>query len=160
MTPAELDKRLAEIQKALADLYQPNPREAMRQRPHDSFELDDFPLPLTPTLTRLWTSQALDTHGFTTQNCFAEIVIHNDPAPDGQAFLYGVLEGAFDSPFVEIDINAILYTGRGTYDFDLLRSGSSLATQIRFALFGRSGAEDARTLRATLTGALTSGYSL
>jgi len=159
VTPEELTQRLDDLGKKVDAIYSPGPAEALKQRPRRSFRKRDMSIVLANNGEQvLWTSPILDTVGFTTQNCFAQIIVHADALPASATTLIGVMEGSFDSPLVEIDRDILTYNGRGTYGFQLLRSGASLATQMRFVLIGHT--EVPRNLRASIRGSLTAGYSL
>jgi hypothetical protein len=114
----------------------------------------DVPVPI-------YTSDALDTKGFTLQNVFASIQIKEDNFPNAVLNLFITLEGSYSSAWCEQNRSGVLpYSGPGSYNFGLVASDDSLATMIRFRILARPSSDPGaqRVLRVFIDAMLAAGY--
>jgi len=161
---------LIELQTAANQSSAPTPKEAMIQRAQIPFryrkEDEALVIPTTGGPVRgraIFTTDALDTWGYSVQNAFVQVRVIGDSVPAEGAIrqlFVGVLEGSCGSPFVDLDQAIIMSTGGpSTYKFPLL-SNESLSTSIRFTLYAadnRIDPEEARVISFQVQGMLVAG---
>lgn len=171
------DRILKEIQDQIASLFLPTPAAALDDRPHLPVRVEESKNPRGHAIrvpnrtvdvpTRVYTSEALNTKGYTLQNVFLRMTIKEDTnwavLPAGQRddlYVFCTLEGSYGSAWCELARSGILpYAGPGAYAFGMVGTDASLATMIRFRIFARSQHETGtRVLRVFLDGMLAAGY--
>ena len=147
----------------------PTPEQALKARAHipitseapltrqlvspDQFDVETIGRPI-------FRSSVLDTHGYTVQNAFVQVIVAEDPA-DATFRLVASLEGSFNSPWVVLDQAIVnLPGGAQTVMFPLLASNSSLATSIRLTVYGldtRDNPQVVRQIGFVVSGQLVAG---
>jgi len=176
MDSQELRIRLERLEQTLAGLYLPGPMQAEKDRPRRPFEQARTQTPVLqdPQKNResigspIWTSQGLETHGFSHQDTFLEITVWEDSVPAGLGFhpLFLVeLQGACGSCFCPLDSTTIWSNGRtGVYPIPVLRA-SSLALETRVQIWGADNADweappIGRVIEFSIDGVLIAGYEM
>lgn len=161
---------LKAIQDTVSGLYLPCPSEALRNRPHKPIRPDRQGNPEGQQLRitndpdvalPIYTSESLDTEGYTLHNVFCSIDVRADNFPDEALNLYLTLEGSYSSAWCEQARSGVLpYNGRGRYSFGLVASDDSLATLIRFRILARPSRDPGaqRVIRVFIDAVLAAGY--
>lgn len=167
------DSILKELQDQIASLYLPDPATALRERPHKAIRTVDQYGPRGHAVrivgadvdvpVPIYTSEALDSKGFTLQSVFASITVNEDSVfgqDRDDLYMFLTLEGSYSSAWCELGRSGFIpYAGPGTYPFGMVASDSSLATLIRFRVLARSQHDQGtRVLRVTIDGMLAAGY--
>jgi len=163
-TVTRIAKSIENVRGIVSGIYQPTPSRGLKDRPNRPFSRQLFNHPINPDPLGLgnlqfpiYTSPDLDTKGYTAQNAYVVLEITDQAVlvPNDTVRIEGVLLGAYNSAFVELARQPIIYTGPGSYPIPLLAAIDSLSTAVHFRLDAM--AFPARQLTITIDGMLVAG---
>ena len=172
----EILQRLDRIERTMSELYLPKPSVAEDHRPRKAIDCQRklvtiYQDPGNQVVQGqvVWTSQSLETMGFTHQDAFLAITVFRDTLPDGVSGfdpLFTVeLQGACGSPFCPLASFVVVSDGRpGLYTVqNLVAASNSLEVRVQvFAADNTSYAFPApgRQVEFAVDGVLIAGYEM